>query len=139
MVETLPGLAAEMIARARAPLAQAWTLPVAAYTSPDIYAREEARIFRRSWWPLARLDQVGQPGDYLSLDLAGQPVMVVHGHDGRVRVLSRVCRHRAALVAEGSGNRKLFTCPYHSWSYDTGGELVRAPLREGAEGFDPAA
>ncbi|MGE6697838.1 aromatic ring-hydroxylating oxygenase subunit alpha [Hyphomonas sp. NPDC076900] len=139
MVETLPGFAGEMIARVRAPLAQAWTLPAAAYTSGEIYAREEARIFRRSWWPLARLDQVGQPGDYLSLDLAGQPVMVVHGHDGRVRVLSRVCRHRAALVAEGTGNRKLFTCPYHSWSYDTGGALVRAPLMEGAEGFDPAA
>lgn len=133
---TLPGITTEQLARAGQPLEQAYTLPPAAYTDPDVYAREVTAIMRTSWLPLARVDQIPNPGDYLSLDLFGQPIMVVHGTDGEIRTMSRVCLHRAAPVAEGSGQRKLFTCPYHAWSYDTAGELVRAPLMEGADGFD---
>lgn len=131
----LPGVSPEEIARARLPLESAWTLPPAAYTSTEIHDLEVERILKRSWIPLARLDQIPTPGDYLSLDLMGQPVMVVRGTDGEVRVLSRVCLHRAADLAPASGRRKLFTCPYHAWAYDTAGRLVRAPLMEGAEGF----
>lgn len=121
------------------PLESAWTLPPAAYLRDDIYALELERIFRRSWLAVARLDQIPEPGDFLTLDLVGQPVMVVHGVDGEVRVMSGVCLHRAALLAEGTGRRKLFTCPYHSWAYDTTGALAAAPLMEGAEGFEPGA
>lgn len=133
----MPALSAEDIARARLPLAQAYTLPPAAYTDPDIYEREVALIMRKSWLPLARVDQVANPGDYISLDLFGQPVMVVHGTDGEIRTMSNVCLHRAApLTQDGTGHRSLFTCPYHAWTYDTAGRLVRAPLMEGADGFD---
>jgi phenylpropionate dioxygenase-like ring-hydroxylating dioxygenase large terminal subunit len=132
----LPGISAEAVACARLPLESASTLPPAAYVSEAIYELELERIMRRSWIPLARLDQIPEPGDYLSVDLAGQPVMVVHGTDGVVRVLSRICLHRAADLAPVSGRRKLFTCPYHAWAYDTTGQLVRAPLMDGARGFE---
>ena len=135
---TDPVLDPDLVAACRKPLPQASTLPPAAYTDGGVYDTERQRVLARSWLPLARVDQVPGAGDYLSADLAGEPVMVVRGEDGAVRVLSRVCRHWAALVAEGSGCRKLFTCPYHAWSYDTKGALVRAPLMEGAEGFDLA-
>lgn len=138
MTHPIPGLTPEDIARARQPLETACTLPPAAYLDDELHAREISRIFRKNWLPVARVDQVAAPGDYLSLDLFGQPVMVVHGHDGAFRVMSRTCLHRAALVAEGDGTRKLFSCPYHAWSYDTSGQLVRAPLMEGAEGFPDA-
>jgi len=127
------------IAASRNPLAGALTLPPAAYTDPAVWEIERKRVLAASWTPLARVDQVPGAGDYVSADLAGEPVMVVRGEDGAVRVLSRVCRHRAALVADGAGCRRLFTCPYHAWSYDTAGALVRAPLMEGADGFDVAA
>ncbi|MEQ9436606.1 aromatic ring-hydroxylating dioxygenase subunit alpha [Hyphomonas sp.] len=139
MTHQLPGLDAEEIARVRQPLATASTLPPAAYTRDDIFARETEAIFRKSWLPLARVDQVARRGDYLSMDLLGQPIMIVHGHDGQIRVMSRTCLHRAAQVAEGSGNLKLFTCPYHAWSYDTSGQLIRAPLMDGAEAFPEPA
>jgi phenylpropionate dioxygenase-like ring-hydroxylating dioxygenase large terminal subunit len=137
--ERPPGLSVEEIEKARRPFDDAWTLPPAAYVSDDVYGLEVDRIMRRSWLPLARVDQVPEPGDYLSLDLFGQPVMVVRGADGEIRVMSRVCLHRAADLAPASGHRKLFTCPYHAWSYDTQGQLVRAPLMEGARGFDAKA
>ncbi len=127
-------LAAEDVSACRLPLKEAATLPPAAYTDEGIWERERTRVLARGWLPLARVDQVPGAGDYLSADLAGEPVMVVRGDDGTVRVLSRVCRHRSALVAEGHGCRKLFTCPYHAWSYDTKGNLVRAPLMEGRRG-----
>jgi phenylpropionate dioxygenase-like ring-hydroxylating dioxygenase large terminal subunit len=131
-----PALAADDITRAGQPLDHAWTLPPAAYTDPQVYARETDRILRRSWVPLARLDQIPAPGDYLAMDLMDQPVLVVHGTDGEIRVMSAVCLHRAApLAPDQKGNRKLFTCPYHAWSYDTAGALVRAPLMTGADGF----
>lgn len=133
--EFLPGISGAEIARVRGPLEAAWTLPPAAYTSEDIYALEAERILKRGWLPLARVDQIPEPGDYVSIDLMGQPVMVVRGTDGEVRVLSRICLHRAADLAPESGRRKLFTCPYHAWAYDTAGLLVRAPLMEGADGF----
>lgn len=136
---SLPGISDEAIARVRLPLERAWTLPPAAYVSEAVHELELERVMRRSWIPLARLDQVPEPGDYISLDLAGQPVMVVRGTDGEVRVLSRVCLHRAADLAPVSGRRKLFTCPYHSWSYDTAGRLVRAPLMSGAQDFQEKA
>jgi phenylpropionate dioxygenase-like ring-hydroxylating dioxygenase large terminal subunit len=134
----LPGMTAEEIRRASQPLEHAWTLPPAAYLRDDIFALETERIFRRCWWPLARLDQIPEPGDYLTLEILGQPLMVVRGADGEVRVLSNVCLHRAAVIAEGRGRRKLFTCPYHAWAYDTAGRLVAAPHMEGAADFPPA-
>jgi phenylpropionate dioxygenase-like ring-hydroxylating dioxygenase large terminal subunit len=134
---SLPGVGAEEIERARAPLERAWTLPPAAYVRPDIYDLEVERILRRSWAPLARTDQAPEPGDYIAMDFMGQPVLLVHGLDGRFRAMANVCRHRAAPVAEGAGRRKLFTCPYHAWSYDTEGRLIAAPLMDGVEGFAP--
>ena len=107
MTKTLAGLTPEEIGRVRKPLEQAYTLPPAAYLDEDVYARETDQILRKSWLPLARIDQIANPGDFVSLDLFGQPVMVVHGHDGEVRVMSRTCLHRAALLADGNGNRKL--------------------------------
>lgn len=135
LIDRIPDLTAEEIERVRKPLTDAYTLPPKAYLSEEVFAREETQIMRKSWLPLARVDQIAEPGQYISLDLFGQPVMVVHGMDGEFRVMSRVCLHRAAPVAEGDGKRKLFTCPYHAWSYDTTGQLVRAPLMDGAEGF----
>ena len=134
-IAALPLIDAEALDRVKLPLESAWTLPPAAYISEDIYALELDRLQRRSWLPVARLDQIPEPGDYLSVDLLGQPVMVVHGADGEVRVMSRVCLHRAADLAPQSGRRKLFTCPYHAWAYDTAGKLVRAPHMEDAQSF----
>ncbi len=130
------GIDDDQLAKARLPLDQAYTLPGSAYTSESIYEHEVEHIMCKSWLPLARLEQVPEPGNYLTLDLFGQPVMVVHGMDGQIRVMSNVCLHRAACIAQGSGKRSSFTCPYHAWSYDTKGQLVRAPLMEGAGQFD---
>ncbi len=101
--------------------------PITAYTCPDRLAREEQMLFRgmplfmgfSSDWP--------EPGAFVAQDMAGVPVLVTRGADGRLNAFLNVCRHRGAPVVEGSGRRKLFTCPYHAWSYDCDGKLVAVP------------
>lgn len=132
----VPGLTTQEVANVSAPLERAWTLPPAAYTSQETGALEKERVLRRNWIPVGRVEQVSNAGDYLSLDLLDQPIMIVRGADGVIRVMSRVCLHRSAPLVDGSGNKKLFVCPYHAWSYRNDGQLNKAPLMDGAESFD---
>lgn len=115
-------------------------LPPAAYTDPGFYALECAQVFRRAWICVGRADQFTAAGDYLALDIAGEPVVVVMGEDGALCALSNVCRHRLyPLVGEGSGRVPRFTCPYHLWTYGLDGALKGAPTMADTPGFDRAA
>jgi phenylpropionate dioxygenase-like ring-hydroxylating dioxygenase large terminal subunit len=114
-------------------------LPPACYAAPEFYALEVERIFRRQWLLIGRVDEVPEPGDYRCLDLLGEPLVVVRDFGGAVRVLSRVCRHRAMEVVEGAGHARSFVCPYHSWSYALDGRLLSAPEMAATPGFDLAS
>ena len=122
--------------RARAP---AQSLPPRCYTSPEFYALEVERIFHREWLCVGRVEQVSAPGDYFSIDLLGEPLVVVRDQEGRIRALSRVCRHRAMLVVSGAGNARSFICPYHAWTYGLDGRLAGAPEMARTPGFDPSS
>jgi phenylpropionate dioxygenase-like ring-hydroxylating dioxygenase large terminal subunit len=128
-------------ARAALPLEQARALPGECYTSRDLYDLEVAHIFRKEWICVARAEQVPNPGDWLALDLVGEPLMIVRDNEGALRALSRVCPHRAQDVlnaaTERSGNAARFTCPYHSWSYRLDGSCIGAPDMQG-QAFDAA-
>ena len=105
------------------------------YTSPEFFEFEKTHLLRKGWHCLGRSDEVPKPGDYFTIELLNEPLLVVRGNDGNIRVLSNVCRHRSMPVAEGSGNRKLFVCSYHAWSYGRDGALIRAPHMQNAN-FD---
>jgi nitrite reductase/ring-hydroxylating ferredoxin subunit len=80
------------------------------------------------------------PGDYLALEIAGEPVLVIRGHGGELRALSNVCRHRLhPLVADGAGSLPRLTCPYHRWTYRLDGQLASAPCMTDVPGFDRTA
>jgi len=106
------------------------------YTSDSAWQREVQRIWRREWHCIARADQVSQPGDYLCMELVGEPLVLIRDADCVARVLSRVCRHRAMLVLEGMGNTSAIVCPYHSWTYELDGRLRGAPEMHRTPGFD---
>ena len=94
-------------------------------------------MFRQDWVCIGTVHQIPKVGDYFTLDVVGEPLVVVRAQDG-VHVLSRACLHRWAPVASGSGNTKVFVCPFHKWAYDLTGRLVAAPFMEKAEHFDSA-
>ena len=77
-----------------------------------------------------------KPGDFMTHDNTGVPILLVRRQDGSLGAFLNVCRHRGSRVAEGCGNAKIFTCPYHAWTYDTGGQLRGRPDERSFAGFD---
>jgi len=103
-----------------------------------VFAAECREIFYKEWICVAREEQIPEPGDYLTVDLVEQPLIVVRQGDRSIHAMSAICPHRAMPVVEGSGNAQNFQCPYHLWKFRLNGELISAPLMDGAEGFPPA-
>ncbi|MFN8223894.1 MAG: aromatic ring-hydroxylating dioxygenase subunit alpha [Gaiellales bacterium] len=100
---------------------------------------ERDRIFASSWQYLGRASALEKPGAYLAGRVGHVPVVAIRGKDGVLRGFKNVCRHRAHLVAaDGEGCRATLQCPYHAWTYDLDGSLLRAPRSEREPGFDSA-
>lgn len=118
------------------PIEEAPTPPASWYRDERIYALEKQAVFRATWQPVGRLDQVRSPGDYFTGELVGEPFVVARDEEGQLRAFYNVCRHHAAVVAQGQGCTELFVCPYHGWAYRLDGRLRRAPRLGGVKGFD---
>ena len=108
------------------PLEEARGLPPRAYLSEEFYELELEHLFRRDWICVGREEEVAQTGDYFTIELAGEPLLVVRGTDNRLRALSNVCRHRYMQVVMGQGNAARLSCPYHGWTYRLDGKLMGA-------------
>jgi choline monooxygenase len=116
-------------------ITRAWTLPAQANIDPEVFAQETERIFGRTWQLVGHRRQVENPGDYFTVQVAGEPLVIVRGIDHRLRAFFNVCRHRAGPAAEGCGSRKVFRCAYHGWTYALDGSLLHSTEMEGVEGF----
>ena len=120
-----------------APLAEASTIPSAWYTDQRIFELEKQTVFSRSWQMAARTDQLRAPGNYVTSEIAGEPIVVVRGHDDVVRGFFNVCRHHAAAVmTEAEGHANQMRCPYHGWTYSLEGELKGTPDFTDVSKFD---
>lgn len=119
------------------PKEAAHAMPVEYYTSPEFLELETDEVLRKEWMCIGHVGEVREPGDFFTTELVDEQLIVTRGmDDGIIRVLSNVCRHRGNRVAEGAGNTRKFICRYHTWSYDTTGSLVAAPLMKGQIGFN---
>ncbi len=119
-------------------LADAQTLPPACYTDRDFYEFEKEALFYHEWLCVGRESWVANPGDYFTTKIVDEPIVVALDKHGAINAMSSVCAHRAMLVAEGSGNAKMFICPYHHWSYGLDGRLVGAPAMDKTCNFQKA-
>ena len=121
------------------PLEEASTCPASWYIEPQIAELERRTTFGQSWQYACRVDQVREPGEFVTFEIAGEPLLVLRGGDGVLRGFFNVCRHHAAAVlTEPSGCVKRLQCPYHGWTYSLEGNLKAAPAFEGVRSFDPA-
>ena len=126
-------------AKVRLPQLEAETLPPWCYTSQEFYQREVERIFMRQWIFIGRGDRIPNPGDYVTLDPVGVPVIIVRGDDGGVRAFANTCRHRGTRLTDGDGNCRAFSCPYHGWAYGLDGRLISIAGMEQTANFDKEA
>ena len=104
-----------------------WQNDVSVYVDPAHLAREERLLFRRHPILMGFASEWPAPGAFRTDGHAGVPILVVRGRDGKLRAFLNVCRHRGAKVAEGAGTARVFSCPYHAWTYDLAGAIRGIP------------
>jgi phenylpropionate dioxygenase-like ring-hydroxylating dioxygenase large terminal subunit len=113
--------------------------PVDAFTCTDRLEREWKQLFLGMPQYVGLSCLIREPGDFLTNDDLGVPILVTRDVDGRARAYLNVCRHRGARLAEGCGKAgRGFTCPYHGWTYDTHGHLIGIPDRRNFTGVEQA-
>ena len=114
------------------------SLPGWVYHDPEYFRVEMARLIRPSWQIVCHANEIPEAGDWRTLDILGESVIVIRGGDGLVRAFANVCRHRGSRLVDGTGGcAKRLTCPYHAWTYAADGRLVGVPRREDYPGLDP--
>jgi len=126
----------------RKPLHEASTLPGWCYVDNEWYEREVEMLFKKNWICVGRVEQVPKAGDYYSIEIVGQPLIVIRDETQQVKVHSALCRHRGAIITEGAGHCRALVCPYHSWTYSPSGKLLNTPGNPppmaGVSGFNMA-
>ena len=122
--------------RSTTDVATAVTLPPRLYTSPDALEFEREAVFAKDWLCAGREERIPNPGDWFTVTLCDEPIVVVRDKNGGINAMSAVCRHRAMQVCDGEGNGTTFKCPYHHWNYALDGRLLGAPAMERTEDFD---
>ena len=107
------------------------TLDPAVYTDPDWFAAERRTLFRARATVACLSADLRAPGDFVTVDTGGVPLLLVRDDEGVVRAFVNACRHRATQVAHGCGSAKNFACPFHSWTYALDGRLLGRPRSQG--------
>lgn len=106
------------------------------YIDDELFALEQQHFFGNTWNFVAHASQLPNPGDYVTLDLAGRPLLVLRQGDGAIKVLYNRCAHKGAkLASDACGHAGRFLrCPYHAWTYKLDGAPLAIPLKSGYEG-----
>ncbi len=122
------------------------TLPSNWYTRQEVFDLEREHIFMREWMCVGRAEDLAAPGDHRILDVFGESVILLRNQQGELRAFYNVCRHRGARlcarpgedqpILKGGIGKRVITCPYHAWTYDLDGRLIRAPHMPEGDGVD---
>jgi phenylpropionate dioxygenase-like ring-hydroxylating dioxygenase large terminal subunit len=110
-------------------------MPPQVYTSKEFNETELEQIFKKDWFCVGRASALAKPGDYVTCELAEQPVIVLRDQNHTLRAMSNVCRHRMSTLLNGSGSAKVIVCPYHAWTYNLDGSLRGAPAMNANKAF----
>ena len=102
--------------------------PVSDYICEAQAAREREVFFRKGAFNVGLSALLPNPGDWMTHDYAGVPILLARDSNGGLGAFLNVCRHRGARVADGHGsNLRDFRCPYHGWCYGLDGALIARP------------
>ena len=114
-------LSAELLAACR----QGWSLPGKFYREAELYRLDIERVWRTGWLFAGHTCEISKPGDYFTLEVDTDSVIVIRSDDGTVHALHNVCRHRGSMIcAEPCGHLNRLVCPYHQWTYGLDGALL---------------
>ncbi len=108
------------------------------YTDPAVFETERAGLLSRTWQFAGHESEARAPGDFFTVEIAGESLFCIRGRDGALRTFHNVCRHRAHPLVEGTGSTRVIVCPYHAWSYELTGDFRSGPNVGSVPGFDPS-
>ena len=118
---------------------QPFALPAWVYSNPEMTRLELERIVLPSWQIVCHVNSIPKAGDFVTMDIGNESVLVLRDRDGRERAFHNVCRHRGARLLDGSGNcPQAVTCPYHGWTYRLDGGLIGTPMKDSFVRLDRA-
>ncbi|KAJ7955856.1 Choline monooxygenase [Quillaja saponaria] len=118
------------------PIEEAVTPPSSWYTDPSFFALELDSVFYRGWQAVGFTEQIQDPHDFFTGRLGNVEFVVCRDDNGNICAFHNVCRHHASLLASGSGKKSCFVCPYHGWTYELNGALLKATRVTGIEDFN---
>jgi len=101
-------------------------LPVSTYFDEKVFEQELKLLFDGGPGYVGHELMVPEVGNYRSLEWLDHSALLFHNEDG-IHRMSNVCRHRQAIMLQGSGSAEHVVCPVHRWTYDARGELKGAP------------
>lgn len=106
------------------------------YLSEELFALEQRHFFANTWNFVGHASQVPDAGDFITVEIAGQPLLMVRQADGGIRVLNNRCAHKGMpLATDACGHAgKFLRCPYHAWTYKLDGSPLAVPVKNGYEG-----
>ncbi|QBE69395.1 Benzoate 1 2-dioxygenase [Synechococcus sp. WH 8101] len=107
-------------------------LPAWSYRSASLLDAEKEKVFLNHWHVVGHVNDLKQPGDWLSFDLLGERALVMRGQDGVIRSFHNTCRHRGSRLVEGDQGhcRGAIMCPFHAWVYTLEGDLKKVSQPE---------
>jgi Rieske 2Fe-2S family protein len=102
-----------------------WSLPREFYSGQAVYLADLDRLWRSGWLFAGHSCEIPKPGDFFTVEIDADSILVIRGDDGAIRGMHNVCRHRGSLIStESAGHVTRFVCPYHQWTYGRDGQLV---------------
>ncbi|WP_131196429.1 aromatic ring-hydroxylating oxygenase subunit alpha [Lichenihabitans psoromatis] len=112
-----------------------FSLPQPFYNDPEFFKLDMENIWYKDWLFAGHDIEINEPGQWFTMQVGAYPLIIIRGRDGEIRALHNSCRHRGSIICKTEhGSSKRLVCPYHQWSYDTDGSLLRA--RHAAADFD---
>lgn len=115
---------------------RSYSLAADAYTNNQWFDTDQQQIIRKTWQWVCHVEKTREPGSYIATEIAGHPIIVIRDKSGTLRAFYNVCKHRAHHLLSGEGTTSRITCPYHAWTYQLDGQLLRAPHTENLETFN---
>ncbi len=110
---------------------QRHAMPAWIYSHPELARLEHERILRPSWQIVCHVNSIPKAGDFVTLEMGPDSVVVIRDKEGQIQAFHNVCRHRGARMLDGAGKcQGTITCPYHGWSYRFDGGLIGVPSKE---------
>lgn len=96
------------------------------FTNPELFELEMKYIYEGNWIYLAHESQIPGINDYFTTYIGRQPIVITRNKEGELNAIINACTHKGAMLCRHKkGNKSTFTCPFHGWTFNNSGKLLK--------------